>query len=468
MSVTMKIHRHRWLSRFGPVCLVCPALVLAGCSIHRFASSPPKAQVKSLQSATNAVGSVSFATMQLSVMRFSDSYVAAISQAADEFAARVGTPQARLAALRWKLGQATSAYTDATGPNSVVNGLDMLVLVSVSRMVIEDLGVQTFGDAIRPLLEIQRQQETNAWTLASATLKPAQQQELRDLIMEWRKRNPNQNYVGAIRFREFLSSLDQMPQQTKVAPNSIFGLLFLDPFAGLDPTAAAIQETRQLGERAMYYTQRMPQLLNWQAEVLVYQLANQPESRQVLTNANQLATSAASFAQTVQQLPQLINDQRQAAIQQLLDGLRSQETDVRQTLDSGTEAATAINGAIKSLDEFVRFVTPSRTNPTAISTNSHPFNVLDYGTAAGQIGAAARDLQTLLTTVNQSTSELARLGQQTTADARQVVDHAYRRGLELILILLGGAVAAGLIYRLIATLLFPNRRKPSTPDSEAT
>ena len=37
-----------------------------------------------------------------------------------------------------------------------------------------------------------------------------------------------------------------MPQQSKAAPNSIFSLLYLDPFAGLDPTAAAIEETRAL------------------------------------------------------------------------------------------------------------------------------------------------------------------------------------------------------------------------------
>ena len=215
----------------------------------------------------------------------------------------------------------------------------------------------------------------------------------------------------------------------------------------------------------MYYTQRMPQLLNWQVEALAYELAEQPESQQVLSNADQLATSAEMFARTARQLPQLINDQRQAAIQQLLDGLRSQETDVRQTLNTGAEAATAINGAIKSLDEFVRYVSSPNTNNTVNSTNRRPFNVLDYGTAAGQVGAAARDLNTLLGTVNESTPQLARLGQQTAADAKEVVDHAFRRGWELILILFGGSLVTGLIYRLMANKLTADRRKPSPPES---
>ena len=112
-------------------------------------------------------------------MRFADSYVGTISQAADDFAARAGTSEARLASINWKLGQATSAYTDATGQSPILNALDMLVLATVTRMVIEDYAVETFGEAALPLLESQRKLETNAWQLASGMLKPAQQQELR-------------------------------------------------------------------------------------------------------------------------------------------------------------------------------------------------------------------------------------------------------------------------------------------------
>jgi hypothetical protein len=444
--------------------LACLALALTGCSLLRLHRPPPKAEVTALQLATNTpAATVTTGVLQIQVMRFADGYVAAISQGADEFGAKVGTPKARLTALKWKLGQATSAYTDATGPNPVVNALDMLVLVTMSRMVAEDNGVETFGDAALPLLEIQRQQETNAWLLVNGMLKTAQQQELRDLIQEWRQKNPHQRYVSAVRVREFATGLGRPPTQTMAAPTSIFSLLYLDPLAGLDPTTAAIEGTQRLGERAMYYTQRMPQLLSWQTEALAYQFVVQPESVQVLSNANQLAMSAEIFAKTAQQLPQLINDQRQASIQQLLDGLRSQETDVRQTLNAGGEAATAINTAIKSLDSFVRYVSPPNSNRTTLSTNSRPFNVLDYGTAASQIGAAAKDLNALLASVNQSTPQIAQLSQQTTANAERVVHHAFRLGLVLILVLLSGSVLAGLTYRFLASKLTRDDNKPSAP-----
>jgi hypothetical protein len=460
--------RNRSVSRtFGAVCRICLVgflLALTGCSLFRFQSAPPKAHVSSQQLTDNVSGPVTPTALQARIMRFADIYVATIAQTCDDIMAKATNSDVRLALLRWKLGQATAAYTDATGQNPAVNTLDMLVLLTMARMVVEDYGVETYGDAVLPLLETQRNLETNAWTWASGVLKPSQQLELRELIKEWRAKNPRQRYVGPIRFREFVSGLGRTPTKATSAPTSIFSLLYLDPLAGLDPTAAAIEETREMGERAMYYTQRMPMLLSWQVEVLAYQLADQPESKQILDDAGRLATSAEMFAKTATQLPQLVNDQRQAAIQQVLDGLRSQETDVRQTLNAGADAATAINGAIQSLDKFVRYVYTPDANQTAGSTNGTSFNVLDYGKAAGQVGDAAKNLNTLLTTMNQSTPQLAQLGQQTTTDAKQVVDHAYRRGLELILVFLGGLLVTGLIYRILARLLTGGGRKSSGSD----
>lgn len=447
-------------SGFGVACLAALLLTVTGCSLLRISGSPPKARVESLQLTNRETGLVTFPVLQAQVMRFADTYVATIAQASDDVAAKATNSDLRLTMLRWKLGQATSAYTDATGQNPAVNALDMLVLVTMARMVVEDYGVETYGNAILPLLNAQRQQETNAWILAGGVLKPSQQKELRDLIQEWRARHPHQRYIGPIRFREFVAALGKTPTKATSGPTSIFSLLYIDPLAGLDPTAAAIEETRELGERAMYYSQRMPMLLGWQVQEVAYQLANQPESKQVLADANRLASSAEIFAKTSRQIPQLVNDQRQAAIRQLLDGLRSQAPDVRQTLDAGTQAATAINTAIKSLDAFVRYVSPTNATPASTATNRRPFNVLDYGTAASQIGAAANNLNALLTTINQSAPQLAQLQQQATADADRVVDHAFWRGLILILVLLIGSVVAGLAYRFLTYRLTHKSSRP--------
>lgn len=441
------------------------ALTVAGCGLLAPGPSRPQARVKSLSLATNKVQAVTLEALGLKVMRFADEYTARVAQAADDLSAKAATPDVRLMMLRWKLGQASSAYTDATGPNPVLNALDMLVLVSLSRMVVEDYLVgEALGDKASPLLETHRLMESNAWSMVGNVLKPAQQEQLRVTIQTWRQQNPKQRYVGPIRFREFVSAVGQTPTRASSGPGSIFSLLYLDPFAGMDPTTAAIEETRQTAERAVYYTQRMPTLLNWQTEVLVYQLAVQPESRQVLSNAQQLSQSAAVFAKTAEQLPKLINDQREAAVRQVFDGLAAEGekardllAETRQTLTAGSEAATAINTAIQSLDQFVQSVTPAETSDG--STNRKFFNVLDYGRAADQVGAAAKDLNTLLGTLNQSTTQMTRLRLEAAADVERLMSRAFRLGVALILILLAGSVLAGLVYRALVKRLTPSGRE---------
>jgi hypothetical protein len=440
---------HPALCRLCFSLLVCFLLSTAGCAMRLFSANSPKVEVGPLQAGTNAPQSVTLSILQAQVMRFADVYVATVAQACDDVTANSDNPNLRLVALQWKVGQATSAYTDATGPNPALNALDMLVLVTMARMVVEEYGVEKYGDDIRPLLNAQRNLETNAWTLASGMLKPSQQAELRDMIQAWREKNPHQRYIGPVRFREFVTAMGKNPTPATTAPTSIFSLLFLDPLAGLDPTAAAIQETRELGERAMYYSQRTPQLLSWQTQELVVQLANQPESRQVLSNAQQVAWAATTFAKTAEQFPQLVNDQRQAAIQQVLDGLSNQMADAHQTLVTGDQTVTNLNNAIQSLTEFVRYVCPTNASAAATATNSRPFDVLDYGTAASQVGAAANNLNTLLTTINESVPQLAQLQRQSADEANRVVDHAFWRALVLIIVFLAGAVAAGCLWRML-------------------
>jgi hypothetical protein len=461
-------HHHK-IFRLSAVLIFLAMLsaVFSGCSMLHVSRSQPGAQISSIQLTNHPAGPISIGALQQQIMRFADTYVATLAQACDEISATTTNSNLHLQAMRWKLNQASAAYNDAIGQNPTVNALDMLVLVTLSRMVAEDYGVKTFGNEIMPLVDAQRKLETNAWQLADRMLRPAQQQELRNLILEWRTNNPNQHYVGSIRFSEFISSQGQTRTSASSAPTSIFSLLYLDPLAGLDPTAAAIEQTRELGERLMYYSQRMPGLLSWQAEVLAYQLANQPESQQVLGDANRLATSAEIFASTAQQLPKLVNDQRQAAIQQVFDNLAAQGEksrelllDARSTLNAAGVAATNIDNAIQSLTAFVQYVSPTNEAPSS-ATNSKPFNVLDYGTAAAQIGAAATNLTTLLASVNGSLPQLQKLSEQTTANANRVVEHAFRLGLILILVLLGGCVLAGLIYRILANRLARGNQKSS-------
>ena len=147
-------------------------------------------------------------SLQTEALRFADDYVESVSHAADERAKTVGTRQAEVAALKWKIDQATAAYADATGENPVWNVLDLTVLATVSLMVVEDARARgQFGDAVVPLIRTHVALEKSAWTLAGTLLSPEQAEELRNLIVEWRKQNPSERSVTGARFREFAVDL---------------------------------------------------------------------------------------------------------------------------------------------------------------------------------------------------------------------------------------------------------------------
>ena len=486
--------RFRGLS-FVAFALLLFGVLLSGCSLlSSGSSSTPKAEVKALQSKSVKLGSTTLASLQNDTMRFADDYATTVAQAADDFSASATNDAHRIAALRWKLEQANAAYVNASGRNPILNALDMVVLATLSRMVVEDPAVvEKLAEAGPALANTHRRLETNAWDLVAAVLRPEQKTELTDLMNEWRRRNPQQRYVGGVRFREFAIDVGQGVESASRKPTSVFNLLFIDPMAGLDPTARAIAETRQSAERLTYYAQRAPVLLSWQAELLTYQLADQPTARQLLANVQSLSDSTAAFARTADKLPDLIDQQRHAAIQQVFDGLANERTNLlavldsendkargllvetRQTLNAGSQMASSLDAAIQSLSAFVRFVyrpPDSNAAPPDVSTNKHPFNILDYGQAASQLGAAAVDLNSLLTSINQSTPQVAQLSKQAQADARNLLDRAFWQALLLILILLAGSVIAGLIYRILAAKITRPRPAysgplPSQPKTDA-
>jgi hypothetical protein len=458
---------HGW----GCVGLLGLVLASGGCSLLRAPSRGTKALVRTVEGTmgmkppTNTV-----VLLQTEVMREADGYVSAVAQAADEFATKVGTVEARTAALQWKLHQGTSAFAIAAGDNPTLNAVDLVVLASLSRHVMENSWVSNrFGQPAAPLLAVHHNLETNAWALAARVLTWEQRIGLRDLIRQWVEQHPAQRYVGAVRIREFMDVVGTQTVQAQPAkPNSVFDLLSLDPFSGIDPAVRAVEQTRFFAERLMYYAERAPMLLSWQVEALTYQVVAQPAPQQVLSNLNSLTASVHVFANTADQLPKLIDDQRQAAINQVLAGVRSERSnilaslnaqesqlrellpEVRQTLNAGTEMGQSVNGAIKSLDTFIQYVSPPKTNPAPPSTNTHPFNVLEFGTAATQVAAMTKDLNTLLSNANHSTTQLAVIGKQAGATADQMVDRAFWLALVLIVVLLAGAVLAGLVYRVLA------------------
>jgi hypothetical protein len=412
--------------------------------------------------------------LQVQEQRFADDSMSQTGQALDEYARRVGTESARVEVLKLKVVLGSALVNIASGPNPNANLIDLVFAAWVTRQTIEDHWMLTpNGPAFQPWLETSRRLETNAWELAASVLKPAQIDELREAIRQWYAQNPDVQLGLFIQPHDFATLMST--SQSKVAGgNSVFSLAGLDPLAGIDPAVREITRTRLFAERALFVLQRMPFLVRLQADLLAHEVVSQPEVRLALTNTTRLSESvdrmsraAESVSQTAAQLPDRISAERKeilAALDQQEGKLRDLASEVNRSLVSADKMSSSLTITITNFDALMkRFGVGEPSTNAAPDTNSPPFNVLDYGQVAQQVGTMAKDLNTLVSSVNQNVPQIEHLSQTASGNAQKVVDHAFHLGLVLIAVLLAGLMVAGLVYRFLAEKLKRPGRPPSPP-----
>jgi hypothetical protein len=395
--------------------------------------------------------------LQLEVMRFADEYTGRSREAVTRLQVGLESPDQRLIAQNWKVQQASSAYTIASGPNPVSNALDMVVLATLSRMVIDDSWVG--GDMGARALEVQatyRSLEAEAWQLLNGVLNEEQVAALHQTIAQWRAKNPNVRAVSYIHFRDFAEAVGPS-SASSTGPGNLLAFVGIDPLSNLDPAVQEIAQTRQLAERAIYYMQRMPDLLDMQVERLSYQFADMPETRTLLTSLDRVSLIGSASDRLVDTLPDLLDQQREALIAQLTQTINSQSAtlgtlagQLRGALQAGTDTATAVNGALQSFERisnlFAKKPQPASATP---QPPGKPFDISDYTAMLEQAARTARELDSLAQHGDQLTPALRAATHDAASQAQGILNHLFLLLVLLVLVIAAAALLAALAYRRI-------------------
>lgn len=395
------------------------------------------------------------AKIQQSCLRFADGFAGQVLESVGPLMKRATDVTIVDQLSYWQITQLNSAYTIATGPSPVLCQLDFVVLATLSRMVVEDTLVGLDDDLLGSLTAVYRDLEREAWTNAATVLTPAQLEELRRLIKDWRARNPKVTLVGFVHFSEFAEDAGWSPEQQR-ALGSLLGLLSFDPLAGLDPAIKQIEQTRLLAERVIFYMQRVPYLLDLQTQRVVLQATLAPEVKRANASLERATLAMESYAEIGAGLPDAIAREREALIQQLSGEMLRQESELRgllselqTTLATGSETAVAVNAAVDSLDRLVaRF---PRREPGAAPSEGRPFDITEYTAAATEFAGTARQLTVLLEALGREGAPVAAAVAGGAEAGRALVDHLFWRALLLGLLLIGAALSAALAYRWFAS-----------------
>lgn len=387
-------------------------------------------------------------------MRFADMYVGSLIENTHRLELAAADPLLRYRISGWLLAEANAAYAYASAENAIAGTLDLITLATISRMVVEDGGTEQFRDQADELLAVQRDLEALAWQLADGVLTPQQQDDLRRLLADWRVRHPEATNAPFVRFQEFaaVGTSGGANKGKLTLPSSLISLVGLDPMAGLDPAVRQVEQSRLLAERALYYAQRIPVIMDLQLDRSVNRLAAGPESQRLQANAASLTDSAARFAAVAEALPATIASEREALIEQLnqtlvaqAETLRPLLAEMRGTLEAGSVAAQQVDAATRSLDAFVaRFERKPGEPP------GKPFDVTEYGRAAADIGRAANELRVLLDATGSAAPKLGAALGAGASQGRELVDYFFVRVAWLIGLLCAGLLATLLLYRRLA------------------
>jgi hypothetical protein len=294
-----------------------------------------------------------------------DDYVTAVTQAMDQLRRTTKRPEVTEWAWQTKIATALASYTNATGTNDAVCLLDMVLFATLKRYALEEHWIPTLlHEEGEPVLAIYRRAETDVWAAAAQGLTKEQLAQLHALIERWRREHPGQYYVAQVRFADMSAAMkvDAASEAAK-APGSIFGMLKVDPLAGLDPVTKELRNYRALTERIMYMWSRMPLVLGWQVEYLSTQMTATPEIKRFVGSTEQLVTVLGGYPAAVAkerqaavaQLQEAVKVERQAALTQLQEQVKGErQAAIEQLAKSVSAEREAISQNVTAQQSAVR------------------------------------------------------------------------------------------------------------------
>jgi hypothetical protein len=433
------------------------ALLLPGCAVWPGGATPmPEVEVTSIRKdAAPASGKITRQELRFRLERVADSFYEEIAEPLDEIINGEANLERRRIALEAKYIFGSNAILIASGPYPAVSMLDMVVFLTLSRMMVEDVAVQALGPAGRAVIDVARKYEQQGWNAMSTILDAEQQQQLRELIDDWRAAHPNETRVEGVRFNEFAGELDERNQQRAS------GLL-----SDVRNATRTADQALELGERLTYFFQRAPLLWRMHAHIAFLQIVSHPEAQGVLADARGISESADRLSRSAELLTSVLTQgptpEQEAFFANLDEGeqrLRGLMAEARETMAAANELATSADALA------VRF---DLGGPP--QEGDEPFDIADYQVAAHDFSAMAVELRSLVESLNTllvSPTLSERL--PTAVDAAQsggeeLVRYAVILALAVILATIFSTLIAMLGYRYLTARLVERleRRHPPT------
>jgi len=454
------------------------------------------------------------AELQSDLMNYADRFGSIITQAFEDYETLTPPPQARQIILSDLVYSLSSMYTMAAEPNPQMGLLDMVAVTTLGRIIYEENMRKKYGNATAVLSDGFRQLEKDIWRIAAKVLTRAQQAELRQLILLWRKNNPDKVVYNYLRFSDFVAQRQNSLLVKKVQSGSMF--------KSVRAVTEQVEETRMLAERGIFLGTRLPLLMGDFAEVWTSQLLVNPEVAKILSDVNRFSTVSERLATVAEQLPGQISEERDqtiqqvskemsklryrtvnqvmkevtkwsdvtlnkvmaqvavernAAIDQLMNRLVGERKNALEELLTEEERIKGLvselrltlaegNNLLQSATTLTGQINLDLSKPAEKPVDSKPFDIKDYQATVAEVSNTVEKLTTLVQTTNQLVGsvgleellpELVKAIDDVERGSQELIDHTVRQVILLIVISMFAYVIARLIYAYIHKRLIASK-----------
>ncbi len=432
--------------------------------------------------------------LQSELMSYADRFASIITQSFEVYEDLKPSPQARQFILTDLVYSISSVYTIAAEPNPQVALLDMTAVTMLGRIIYQDNIRRKYGKSTAVITAGFKQLESDIWRIASKVLIKEQQEELRQLILVWRKNNPDKVVYNYLRFSDFAA---QRRNSTLVKKVQAGGL-----FKTVQEVTQQVEETRMLAERGIFLGTRLPLMTGNFAEVWMSQLLVNPETSKILADIHTFSKVSERMAKVAEEMPdkvikdvsklqnQIINQtmanmdkwtnvtldkvmeevaiERAAFIDQFMNRLWGEKrnaleallTEERRVTDLVKELRKAIEGGnnllltASDLTEKLNIGQPSSPDK-----DSKTFDIKEYQDTIGEVTTLVETTNQLVGTVGleKILPELVKAIDQVGNEGEQIIDRSFRQGVLFILIAMGAYIIARLIYNFLNRKLIESR-----------
>jgi len=410
--------------------------------------------------------------LQSEIMRFVLRYQASMTQAFDDQIAAEQNVALRTKLQETKLANLIGVTNIVLQPYPEVNLLDLIVLLSLTRMVWEqywmpDVFGQKKGEAFGKVI---RTFESDAWKIANDYLAAAERAELKKLIAAWRKKYPDVVYVEGIRFGDFAKEF----ADSALARRGKGSFLF----ATVSEATAEMTQMRLLGERYLFLTQTLPFTVRETLRLATYDILGEPDVRRLLEYSKDATTQFKRFNSIMDSMPEEIREEIaiqakelfasfQNSEEQLGDLLTRTEMSIVQgqaLIQESQKLASSIDGTVDKLTPYLRDAAESDQLFANLTTTLNLATVTIRETEK-----LLASMESFLNQPQQTTNHRSVLGSidVTVTRVEKLVDHLFLLIVAIIIITCITVVAGALTYRFASLRMRSNspRNEKGIPEN---